>query len=95
MKLETTFYRTVKKQQQQQQTNKNKKQTNKKHRNRNSFSNGSEESLYEGCNNEFHTGVKKFRVTQSHPKYEIIECHGINSMTLIGVDDMYNVSPLN
>ena len=29
------------------------------------------------------------------PQYKLIGCHGIKSMTLIRVDDMYNVSPLS
>ena len=43
------------------------------------------------------TGVKKLRVrvTQCPPQYKVIGCHGIKSMTLIKLGDMYNVSPLS
>ena len=47
----------------------------------------------------FDSGVKKLRVRVTQcpppPAYKLIGCHGIKSMTLIKVDNMYNVSPLS
>ena len=33
--------------------------------------------------------------SMSPPQYKLVGCHGINSMTLVRVDDMYIVSPLS
>ena len=37
--------------------------------------------------------IESLCVIQCPPQYKLIRCHGLNSMTLIKVDDIYNVSP--
>ena len=46
----------------------------------------------------FHTNYpngNRYLKLPNVPPYKLIGCHGINSMTLIKVDDMYDVSPLS